>query len=152
MAWPNTNVVSKQAYGYIRDVTMRSNPYSKTFARLLKIGLVFAIGLGLLRPGAFGRPAESESNDSRPKCCRSTCAAKSCSGASCCVKEGAPSAPATPAPIRLASQHDLLALPSFPFRYCDSNAPRPSDFSAISQTVRPVTAIPLFQWNCSYLI
>ena len=123
-------------------------------SRCIKMAAVLLLGFVLAWHGVFAVSAFPVGNASsvEASCCSTGCDSKHCATPACCVKRDAPSSPADPASLPAPAQNELYALvatvvsllplPVRPANELPTREPSPSS----------VTAIPLFQRDCCYLL
>src|SRR5579883_2457344 len=123
-------------------------------SRIAKTAVVLLLGFLLVWRSGPTASAGTSANmgGAKPSCCRSGCDSKHCHTPACCARPADHRAPFAPTSIPSSSQNEWqalaasfsswLSLPSFP-------VDEPSSHSASSALV---TAIPLFQRDCRYLI
>jgi hypothetical protein len=107
-----------------------------------------ALLLGIIL-AAYPVVAGSGTSPAVKSCCHGC---RHCCNMACCAAPKAPSAPVAPAPVPSASQNELQALSTSVISLL-TPPPLPSNEypSRFSSSV-PMTAIPLFQRDCCYLI
>jgi hypothetical protein len=117
--------------------------------RLIKAALVLLLGFALAGQGAFSAAAAPVAKRS---CCCTGCDNKHCATPSCCIKPETPSAPVSPAPLPSSSQNEFHALAAVVTLLTTLPARPVAELPCRLVPVSSVTDIPLFQWNCSYLL
>jgi hypothetical protein len=81
------------------------------------------------------------------------CANCHCGRPDCCVERPAsPSQPGPAAPQSSQTQNDWLALPAIRPHVLYVLAPDRSAILSVSPSLPGVRAVPLYRWNCSFLI
>ena len=129
-------------------------PIAAMTLRPVKMAVVLVLGFVLAWQGVFTASADTGANARRAmmSCCGPRCDSKHCSTPACCVRPDAPSAPVTPAALSSTSQNKLqalvvsvISLPAFPLR-------SPEELPSRQVLSASMTAIPLFQRDCCYLI
>jgi len=124
-------------------------------SRPIKAAIVFMLGFVLAWQGDFAAPTGANANANaraaKTSCCCTGCDFKHCSTPACCAKPYAPAAPVAPA-LPSPSQNEWQALaasvvPLQPLPSSSSDELPPWVASPAS-----LTAIPLFQRDCRYLL
>ncbi|HXC98212.1 MAG TPA: hypothetical protein VN048_02640 [Verrucomicrobiae bacterium] len=117
----------------------------------LRIAIALLLGFILLAGSAIAvSPLPATTHTREAGSCCSDC--KDCQTPACCARPDAPAAPVTPVPAPSSSQNELqalampgvsiLTLPSLPAHELSSRFSSPAS----------MTAVPLFQRDCCYLI
>jgi hypothetical protein len=91
----------------------------------------------------------SGASPSIKSCCHH---AEHCCNMPCCAAPKTPSAPVAPAPVPSPSQHELQGLSASILSLLSLPSPVAHEFPSRISLLPPMTAIPLFQRDCCYLI
>ncbi|MDA1272685.1 MAG: hypothetical protein O2960_01350 [Verrucomicrobia bacterium] len=123
-------------------------------SRPIKMAVVLLLGFVLTWQGVFASSARqgATAQGARQSCCCTGCDHKHCATPACCVKRDAPSAPVAPASLPSASQNEFHALVASVVSMLTLPSRPTGDLPACAPLSAPVTSIPLFQRNCSYLL
>jgi hypothetical protein len=70
----------------------------------------------------------------------------------CCAAPKVPSAPVAPVPVSSTSQNEFQALPASVISLLTQPLLRATEYPSRFSSSTPMTAIPLFQRDCCYLI
>ena len=122
--------------------------------RAIKMAVVVLLGFVLAWQGVFAASATTGTNArvAKKSCCCTGCDNKHCATPACCVKRDAPSAPVAPASLPSTSQNEFHALAVAVVSLLPL-LPRPAnELPAHAPSSSSVTAIPLFQRDCCYLL
>lgn len=123
-------------------------------SRPIKKAVVLLLGFVLAWQGVFASSVRKGATvqGAQQSCCCTGCDHERCATPECCVKRDTPSAPVAPASLPSASQNEFhaLAVSGVPALSLPLHPAR--DFSACPASSVLVTAVPLFQRNCAWLI
>jgi hypothetical protein len=84
----------------------------------------------------------------KPCCCKGG----HCCGRACCAASKDTSAPVTPVPVPSNSQNEFQALPASIISLLTLPSLPANEYPSRFSSLVPITAIPLFQRDCCYLI
>src|SRR6185369_3035573 len=123
-------------------------------SRPIKMAVVLLVGFVLAWQGVFASSARLgvTTEGAKKSCCRTGCDNKHCSTPACCVKPESPSAPVAPASLPSTIQNQFQALAATLVSLFTLSSRPASELPARAPSSVSVTAIPLFQRDCSYLV
>jgi hypothetical protein len=123
-------------------------------SRPIKMVVVLLVGFALAWQGVFATSARIgvATKDAKKSCCRTGCDSKHCSTPACCVKPESPAAPVAPASLPSTTQNEFQALAATLVSLFTLSSRPASELPARDSSSVSVTAIPLFQRDCSYLV
>jgi|SRR6185503_8382122 len=123
-------------------------------SRPVKLAVVLLLGFVLVWQGVFALSTGSLASTlpSKRTCCCMGCDNEHCATPACCVKQDAPSAPVAPASLPSTSQNKTQALATVTVAVLTLPAPSSRELPARVTSFPPVTAIPLFERDCAWLI
>src|SRR5258706_4874602 len=122
-------------------------------SRPTKMAVVLLLGLVLALQGVFAVSARTSAGATvaQKSCCCIGCDNKHCATPACCVKRDTPSAPVAPASLPSTSQNEFHALAVSFVSLLTLRSSAADDLLPRASSSASVTAIPLFQRDCSYL-
>lgn len=123
-------------------------------SRPIRFALVLLLGFALAWQGVFTSPARTGATPQSAKkgCCCTGCDNKHCATPACCVKGDTPSSPAAPASLPTNSQNEFHALAASAASLHTLPVRPAMELPAFALASASVTAVPLFQRDCSYLL
>jgi hypothetical protein len=123
-------------------------------SRPIKMAVVLLVGFALTWQGVFASSARIgvTTKGAKKSFCCVGCDNKHCSSQACCVKPESPSAPVAPASLPSTTQNEFQALAATLVSLFTLASRPASDLPARASSSVSVTAIPLFQRDCSYLV
>ena len=136
----------------IKKMPVQTDPLNGMTLRIVKTAVGLLLGFVLVWQSVFTISASAGTREGKSNCCRAHCNSKSCSTPTCCVKPNAPSAPVAPAPVRSATQNELLALTGSVIPFLTPPSRAAVQLPARTILSASVTALPLFRRDCSYLL
>lgn len=122
--------------------------------RPIKLAVVLLLGFVLAWQGVLAASATTgaKAHFGKRSCCCAGCDDKHCAAPACCVKREAPSTPVAPASVPSAPQKEFRALAAAVLSLLPEPSRRANELPTYAPLSSLVTAIPLFQRDCCYLL
>jgi hypothetical protein len=120
--------------------------------RAVKMAVVFWLGIILAGQSLFNASANTMPRAAKSGCCRTGCSSKTCATPVCCAKPAKDSRTPLPARPPCNSQNEFQALLVFAAPLLILPARSQDELPTRAASSVSLTAVPLFQRNCSYLI
>lgn len=137
--------------GIVRPVRSPDRTLATVGSRMTQTAVGLVLGILLLWQGVFTSFAKSSAPRTRPCCCRG-CDSDHCSTPACCAKPGGNRAPLSPAASSANGRTEWHAVATFAPTMVPAFAFRPDIFPRPARACAFVTAVPLFQRDCSYIL